>query len=133
MKQLSFLTILLIIISCNKENNNKIPDLSGMYLDSLTYTRSQPGGFVVKDTVIQKIVYKLNDSSYKMGALYNLDTNLAPNTPLPFPIRFTVRTDNTIKVDTFSVIASFSGAYYDPVKQTINNIHRISNPTPQLY
>jgi hypothetical protein len=139
MRLLLSLLSLVTIISCGKENNNKIQQIEGLYWDSLTYTKpntilNNTGPFLTIDTVIQKRIYKINDSTYQMGGIYNLDTNLVPeNTLLLFPIKFVIRPDNTIivypnSIDPYTgiIYGSLNGAYYDPKQQSINNIHRQS-------
>jgi hypothetical protein len=126
MRQTSFLIVLLIIISCSKHNNIKIDDLSGLYQDSLTYTRNQYSP--IKDTVIQKRIYKINDSTYKMGALYNVDSSFVVNPIMYWPITFVHRPDNTIITKPeYQIALPYLPSFYDPSRQTIINLSRIDH------
>jgi hypothetical protein len=57
----------LALVSCTTDyvemTNNRVTDYSGLYTDTLTIRRP---GWVLQDTVIQKRLVRINDSTYKM-------------------------------------------------------------------
>lgn len=58
----------LSLVSCTTDyvemTNNRVTDYSGLYTDTLTLRK--PGGLFIQDTVIQKRLVRINDSTYKM-------------------------------------------------------------------
>ena len=126
--------IVLVLISsnCSRTVNGPL-DLSGIYTDYHTrsvYVNSMP---VITDTIItNKIIYRINDSTYKTGKFHASDTGQTLFYGWK-DIQFILRPDHKIFMVDEPDAWNSDTAYFDRNTHTIYHLSRFSRASPALY
>jgi hypothetical protein len=102
------------------------PDYSGMYSDTFSYSHPTNPALNIRDTVIDKRLYKINDSVYLMQRFTCTDTS-SLNSCSPFLVytptinhvyAFKIRTDNTQEFYNYSLFPlipyNYNTGYFVP-------------------